>query len=313
MKLRWIIPPALVLLFLLVGILGAAFGGAMLPEAGAAGPCDPAPTDLTPHPDGKWSQTDIEHLWVALGGPADQRRIAGAVGMAESGGDPSIVNSIGAGGLMQIYPPEPDYLDPQTNMRIAVRKYRESLQARGNGWLPWETYTNGMYRKWLRPAAGPGDLPAPCAVDLGGNLIQVPWNGGDWPVPLPGFPGESCDPRIIPDVLALVHRFRLHVSDCYAAAGHEPNGEHPLGLAVDVGPAADGNWDLVDELARWAGWTRACGAVGVAPVCPLKPVFRFVGYDGYPNHGRGNHLHLSWAHGPGRPAQTVTIIDQNGQ
>ena len=84
---------------------------------------------------GIYSQSEMEDLWVAAGGPSSQRKIAGAVGMAESRGNSQVVNGIGAGGLWQIHPPEPGYLNPMTNARIAVRKWRES------GWRPWEAYT----------------------------------------------------------------------------------------------------------------------------------------------------------------------------
>src|SRR4051794_41527556 len=65
-------------------------------------------------------------------------------------------------------------------------------------------------------------------------------------------------------------------------------------------------WRLVTRflpaprLARDLGWTPACAASGVAPVCPLKGWVRFVGYNGYPDHGdpahvgANAHLHLSW-------------------
>lgn len=250
-----------------------------------------APDQNAPNPSGHYSQEQIEKLWVAVGGPPDQAKIAGAVGMAESGGDPTIVNSIGAGGLMQIHPPEPDYLDPETNMRIAVRKYRES------GWQPWEAYTNGRYLRWMHNGPTP-ELPSPC-LPIPGDSHRVLWLGGEWPVALPDFPGESCDPRIIPDLLQLVQRYRILVSDCYSLDPvHASSGEHPLGLAVDLVPAPGGSWDLVDELAAWAEPQQDH---------PRDP-FRWVGYNGDSNHGRGNHLHLSWQHGPGRPAEWVSVL-----
>jgi hypothetical protein len=93
----------------------------------------------------------LKSLWTKAGGPAGQADTAAAVALAESGGRPGIVNSIGAGGLWQIHPPEPGYLNPKTNARIAVRKFRES------GWQPWEAYTgpdgkgsDGPWRKFLR-------------------------------------------------------------------------------------------------------------------------------------------------------------------
>jgi hypothetical protein len=286
-----------------LGAVAGMFTASLTGQAyGTTGDCGNTPAH--PLPTGKFTQTQISELWVRTGGPVDQAGIAGAVGMAESRGDPNVVNSIGAGGLMQIYPPEPGYLNPETNMRIALRKYRESLAARGNGWLPWETYTNGAYRAWLRPTRATPEQPVPCVADIDGSTVTVPWRGGTaWPVALPGFPGESCDPRIIPNVIALTRRYKLTVTDCFSTNPvHASDGEHPLGLAVDLVPAPDGSWDLVDRLAHWAEPTQD----------HPRPPFRWVGYDGDSNHGRGNHLHLSWSHGPGRPAETVTVLATDG-
>ena len=69
---------------------------------------------------------------------------------------------------------------------------------------------------------------------------------------------------------------------------HAAGGEHPLGLGADLVPGPGGSWELVDELAA------AAEPVQDHP----RPPFRWVGYDGDPNHGRGNHLHLSWQHAP---------------
>jgi hypothetical protein len=107
-------------------------------------------------------------------------------------------------------------------------------------------------------------------------------------VPIPGQPGMSIDARILPDVLYLVRAYHLRVTAGYAPTGHAPDGEHPLALALDLVPGPGGSWDDVDRLAHWAEPTQN------AP----RPPFRWVGYDGDPNHGRGNHLHLSWMHAP---------------
>ena len=51
----------------------------------------------------------------------------------------------------------------------------------------------------------------------------------------------------------------------------------------------EGNQTLVGvtdpgRLARAIGWKPSCAASGVAPACARAP-FRFVGYNGYPDHG----------------------------
>jgi hypothetical protein len=122
--------------------------------------------------------------------------------------------------------------------------------------------------------------------------------GSTWLAPVPGFPGERCDARIVPDVVALVATFGIHVSDCYGGAPHDPDGEHPLGLAIDAGPA-DGDWRRTELLARRFGWREPCARAG----CPGAGPFRVILYNGYPGHGDPQHsgrphIHLSWQHGP---------------
>lgn len=117
-------------------------------------------------------------------------------------------------------------------------------------------------------------------------------------VGVPGSVGTSVDRRILRDVVALRDRYRLGLGDGYATSGHAADGEHPLGLAIDAVPGVRGSWDLVDALARWAE---------PAQNRPRDP-FRWVGYDGDANHGRGHHIHLSWQHGPGFPAAWVRTL-----
>jgi tape measure domain-containing protein len=106
-------------------------------------------------------------------------------------------------------------------------------------------------------------------------------------VPIPGQPGESINSSILRDVLSLVRRYHLRVTDGYAASGHAPNSDHKRGMAIDVVPGPGGSWDLVDKLAHFAEPSQNH---------PRYP-FRWVGYNGDANHGRGNHLHLSWLPG----------------
>lgn len=116
----------------------------------------------------------------------------------------------------------------------------------------------------------------------GGRIVEIPWQ-----------PGERIDERLLGDLELLRRRYRIQVTDGYAATGHAASGEHPLGLAVDIVPGPGGSWTDIDRLARWAE---------PAQDRPRAP-FRWVGYDGDPNHGHGHHLHLSWQHGPA-PGET---------
>lgn len=144
-------------------------------------------------------------------------------------------------------------------------------------------------------AAEPGACHAlPVTLAAGVYRIQRPGRI----VPIPGMPGESIDDRILTDVLVLIRAYRLQITDGYALSGHAPDGEHPLGLALDIAPGPGGTWDDVDRLARWAEPRQGQ---------PRQP-FRWVGYDGDSNHGRGHHLHLSWNHGPSRPPAWVSVF-----
>jgi hypothetical protein len=121
---------------------------------------------------------------------------------------------------------------------------------------------------------------------------------------------ELCDARIAGDVTFLARRFGVLVTDCYSPSGHAADGEHPLGAAADIVPRG-GDWSRTLRLARALGWERSCALSGLRPQC-ADPPFRFIGYNGFPNHGDplncipcagGPHLHLSWqtSASPGQP------------
>lgn len=135
--------------------------------------------------------------------------------------------------------------------------------------------------------------PRLCETTGGGKFVNIP-----------GFPGEMIDRRLLTDVRMLQRRYKIFVTDGYSMSDvHAPNGEHPIGLALDIVPdkAAGGTWNDIDGLARWAEPRQNE---------PRSP-FRWVGYDGDANHGRGHHLHLSWNHSaikPGRTARTVYTV-----
>src|SRR3954470_14377682 len=127
-----------------------------------------------------------------------------------------------------------------------------------------------------------------------------PRTGGGRFVPIPGQGGARIDRRLLPDVLYLIRRYKVHIAAGYERHGHEPRGEHPLGLATDIVPGPGGSWRKVSRLAKWAEPRQNH---------PRMP-FRWVGYNGDPGHGRGDHLHLSWMHSPGRrfrPTRTVWV------
>jgi hypothetical protein len=145
---------------------------------------------------------------------------------------------------------------------------------------------------------GPAGSVGPIASRTGGGrLVRVP--GQTW---------ARLDRRILSDVLYLVRRYHVYIDEGYGTVGHEPFGEHPLGLAVDIEPGAGGTWDDVSRLARWAEPRQNQ---------PRAP-FRWVGWNGDVNHGHPSickprrgcapHLHLSWSHTPTPPRQRARTV-----
>jgi hypothetical protein len=140
------------------------------------------------------------------------------------------------------------------------------------------------------------------STKIGPNLCETSY-GGKF-VDIPGFPGEKLDRRLLTDVKYLQRKYKIFVTDGYSMSDvHASNGEHPIGLALDIVPdkANGGRWRDIDRLAKWAEPRQNH---------PREP-FRWVGYDGDANHGRNHHLHLSWSHSdtkPGRPAMTVYTL-----
>jgi hypothetical protein len=140
------------------------------------------------------------------------------------------------------------------------------------------------------------------STKLGPTLCET--TGGGRFVDVPHFPGEMIDRRLLRDVRLLERRYSIFVTDGYSTDPvHAANGEHPIGLALDIVPnkAAGGRWSDIDRLAAWAEPRQDR---------PRAP-FRWVGYDGDRGHGRGHHLHLSWNHSevrPRRPARTVYTV-----
>jgi hypothetical protein len=136
------------------------------------------------------------------------------------------------------------------------------------------------------------------SVQLEENLCQT--TGGGEFVPIPGFPGETIDVRLLEDIEWMVRRYKIFITDGYATTGHAPNGEHPIGLAIDIIPnkAVGGKWRKVTKLARKAEPRQN----------DPQPPWRWVGYNGDAGHGRGHHLHLSWMHSPTKPKRPAEVV-----
>jgi hypothetical protein len=148
-------------------------------------------------------------------------------------------------------------------------------------------------------------------LPAGSSISQGISGGGRWLAAVPGT-GAVCDGRIVPDVVALLRRYRLAAGDCFALTGHAADGEHPLGLGLDLVPAPGGSWDLVAQAASDLGWRTSCASSGCAGRLPSP--FRFIGYNGYPLHGDpahaggSAHLHLSWQHTPAAPGAPAALV-----
>src|SRR3954452_11900451 len=120
-------------------------------------------------------------------------------------------------------------------------------------------------------------------------------------VPIPGFPGERMDRRLLPDIRWMKRRFHIFITDGYSRDPvHAGNGEHPIGLATDIVPnfAKGGTWNDIGELAHLAEPKQD------EPIMP----WRGVGWNGDAGHGRGNHLHLSWSHSDTKPRHPARVV-----
>jgi hypothetical protein len=159
----------------------------------------------------------------------------------------------------------------------------------------------GVAAAGLLPAAAIGEMTS---TQLGPKLCET--TGGGKFVKIPGFPGERIDRRLLTDIEFLLEKYKhkIFITDGYSTDPvHARNGEHPIGLALDIIPnfSRTKKWRKVSRLAKWAE---------PEPNEPRAP-FRWVGYNGDVNHGRGHHLHLSWSHSetrPEKPARTVYTI-----
>jgi hypothetical protein len=125
-----------------------------------------------------YSYAQLEGFWIQAGGPKAVAPIAAAIAMAESGGDNVKQQGQPAAttgwGIWQITPGDSSLLDPTTNAKAAVAKYK----AAGNTFQPWTTFTSGKYFQFLKggvPASSTG-APASTASAAGG-LPGFSWPG----------------------------------------------------------------------------------------------------------------------------------------
>jgi hypothetical protein len=125
--------------------------------------------------------------------------------------------------------------------------------------------------------------------------------GGGRFVDIPGFPGEQIDRRLLRDIRWMKRRYDIFITDGYSTdPAHARNGEHPIGLALDIVPnwSKGGTWKRIGALARKTEPRQDH---------PIPP-WRWVGWNGDPGHGRKNHLHLSWMHSETEPENPARVV-----
>lgn len=110
------------------------------------------------------SDAQIAAVAAQAGFSGESLVIAIAIAKAESSGNAEVINFLGCVGLWQIYqsvhaPAHPTWTTPwlQVPANNAVAAY--ALSSGGNNWVPWETFTNGMYLAYLDEAAVAAGAP----------------------------------------------------------------------------------------------------------------------------------------------------------
>jgi Lysozyme like domain len=156
------------------------------------------------------SMQQIEALWIKAGGSKSMAPLMAAIAMAESSGNPSVVNSIGAAGLWQIYD-HPDLVakygsmtSPLNNARAAVAVYQEQ------GLDAWDTYKSGAYKQFLPHAksvfsqveGGLGDI---LNGILGGAESANPLNGLSLSLPSDITGAFTAAEKIFHGLMWIVH------------------------------------------------------------------------------------------------------------
>jgi hypothetical protein len=122
-----------------------------------------------------------------------------------------------------------------------------------------------MRRRWISTlvtiglaATAAGIVAVPASAEMRSKLISrhlCKTIGGGRFVDIPHFPGERIDRRLLADIRWMRHRYEIFITDGYSTDPvHAPNGEHPIGLALDIVPnkAAGGTWNLIGDLAHRA-------------------------------------------------------------
>jgi hypothetical protein len=186
--------------------------------------------------------------WLArsVGLSHEDARIAAAVAMAESAGNPGAIGDRGTSyGLWQVHLPAHPWaasmnmLDPYQNALAMAR-----ISGGGKNWKPWTTYRTGAYKRYLAEPTGeptgiPGAMTTQTAVviDRPNRTMVIPTGGpasqasrlraaADIGASPPGF---SKPPAIVPMLVKQgtreVYATRQSVEPGVAQGGQAPSGQ----------------------------------------------------------------------------------------
>lgn len=168
----------------------------------------------------RYNYGQLEQLWISAGGSKALAPLMAAIAMAESGGDSEATNPTDNGGTQTSWgfwqvsdgthnEPVPGILDPLTNAKAAVAKYKSQ------GLGAWGTYDSGAYRQFYQGGVPPSSLPQGGGQDatLAGfnplNFDPLGWiiNAGSW-LTGGGGGGKSSGPGgVLDGVMAIASDF----------------------------------------------------------------------------------------------------------
>lgn len=120
-----------------------------------------------------YTYSDLVGIAEGAGFSGAQARVAAAIAMAESGGNPNAVGDNGTSyGLWQIHlPAHPGISIAQAENPQTAAAAAYGISNSGTNWNPWSTYTNGAYTKYL------GEQPQTSAHPTTAVAPAHGWNG----------------------------------------------------------------------------------------------------------------------------------------
>ena len=164
-----------------------------------------------------------------------------------------------------------------------------------------EAVLNWQHQKYVEPAMhafyghGLGTMFNRVHGMHAGGAGQPGFAGGGYTFgPVPGFPGEEANTRIIPLLVKLLKKYGGFLTDAYDrdhSAGHKSPGHNVTGTAADIVPKVQdaAGWNRIEALGKWA--VSQGMIVGYGAGVP--------GSQPWPGHGRGLHIHIEFGTGKG--------------